>query len=87
MQGCRAAPRRMHRPKSIPFLRFVLIIFFPEVLMVDKMTDRQTGLKQDIVAVVSYIENRKTDRQDRQNNIRSDIVPATDITIPSSVTN
>ena len=55
--------------------------------MVDKMTDRQTRLKQDIVAVVSYIENRQTDRQDRQNNIRSDIVPATDITIPSSVTN
>ena len=50
----------MHRPKSIPFLRFVLIIFFPEVLMVDKMTDRQTGLKQDIVAVVSDIENRQT---------------------------
>ena len=44
MQGCRAAPWRMHRPKSIPFLRFVLIIFFPEVLTVDKMsgTDRQT---------------------------------------------
>ena len=37
----------MHRPKSIPFLRFVLIIFFPEVLMVDKMTDRQTDKQTD----------------------------------------
>ena len=38
MHGCRAAPWRMCGPKSIPFLRFVLVIFFPEVLTVDRLT-------------------------------------------------